>query len=766
MFMTGNNLSGSLPVSVSNVSNLELFDVSGNHFRGKVSIDFQNAKNLYFLNMESNHLGTGGVGDLDFITTLTNCSRLRTFSIGYNQFGGLLPNSITNISTTLRILYLGGNQITGSIPWGITNLVNLIGIGLENNQLTGTIPESLCMLKSLQFVDLGQNALTGRIPTGIGNLSLLNKVGLAYNQLEGSIPAEFGKCQNLMLMALDDNRLTGPVPKEIFSIVTLSVSLDLSNNLLSGFFPSEVGNLKSLVFLDISGNKLSGQISTALGSCPSLETLSLRKNHFHGSIPASLSSLKSLAMLDLSNNNLSGEIPEYFEKLSFLKYLNLSHNHFEGQVPKKGVFSNATAIVLTGNGRLCGGIAELHLPLCHFNQPKEQKRTAPFKLKLIVCGVLGMLLISSLLFCWLRKRGGKAEPSSAFRLGDSILMVSFHQLFKATDGFASANLLGQGSFGSVYKGNLDQNQERDIIAVKVMNLQQEGASKSFLTECKTLRNVRHRNLVKIISACSSIDFQGNPFKALIYEFMPNGSLERWLHEPTGANDIPNGGPKILKFRQRLNVTIDVAFALDYLHNHCQVPVVHCDLKPSNILLDHDMVAHVGDFGLARFFPKSMNIYSGNSTSTHGLKGTVGYAAPEYGIGTEARTSGDMYSFGILLLEMFTRKRPTDEMFKDGLTLHHFTKMALPDQLLEIVDPLLLGGDDKEETAGRSTKPRKAYTEETKIEECLISILRVGIACSVESPKDRTDIVDAANELHFIRDKFLGIRNLDTKISKS
>ncbi|XVF68970.1 hypothetical protein PTKIN_Ptkin11bG0043800 [Pterospermum kingtungense] len=418
----------------------------------------------------------------------------------------------------------------------------------------------------------------------------------------------------------------------------------------------------------------------------------------------------------------------------------------------KGVFSNATKFVLTGNDGLCGGIAELNLPLCHFNGPKQQK---PLKLILIVCGVVGMLLLSSLFFCWLRKSGVKAEPSSAFRSGDSILMVSFHQLFKATDGFASANLIGQGSFGSVYKGILDQTQEQNVIAVMVMNLQRNGASKSFLTECKTLRNVRHRNLVKIISACSSIDFQGNPFKALIYEFMPNGSLERWLHGSTGTNNIPNGGvPNILNFRQRLNVAIDVASALDYLHHHCEVPVVHCDLKPSNILLDHDMVAHVGDFGLARFFPKSMNNYSGNSTSTSGLKGTVGYAAPEYGIGTEATTSGDMYSFGILLLEMFTSKRPTDEMFKDGLTLHHFAKMALPDQVLEVVDPLLLVGDNEEETAGSSRNPRRAHIEETKIKECLISALRVGMACSVESPKDRMDIVDAAKELHFIRDKFL------------
>ncbi|XWS53007.1 hypothetical protein CRYUN_Cryun11dG0120800 [Craigia yunnanensis] len=749
-----NNLSGTLPESLSNASKLEFFEVSMNHFSGKVSINFQNAKNLSLLNIEMNNLGSGGAGDLDFITTLTNCSRLQRLAIDGNQFGGLLPYSITNLSTSVIVLYLGRNQITGTIPSGITNLVNLIGIGFESNQLTGTIPDSLGKLKNLQVVALAENALTGRIPTSVGNLSRLNVIYLEHNLLEGSVPTEFGKCKNLMTMSLSSNRLTGPVPKEIFSIVTL-VYLDLFDNLLTGSFPSEVGNLKTLIELDISGNKFSGQIPTALSSSSSLETLSLAKNHFHGSIPTSLSSLRSIAMLDLSNNNLSGQIPVYLEKLSFLKYLNVSYNHFEGQVPTEGVFSNASAVVLTGNDRLCGGIAELHLPLCHFNGPKEQKRTVPLKLILIVCGVLGMLLLSLLLFCWLRIRGVKAEPSSAFHLGNSILMFSFQQLLKATDGFASTNLIGQGSFGRVYQGILDQNQERNLIAVKVMNLQEQGASKSFLTECKTLRNVRHRNLVKIISACSSIDFQGNPFKALIYEFMPNGSLERWLHEPIEANGIANGEPKILNFRQRLNIAIDVASALDYLHHHCEVPVVHCDLKPSNILLDHDMVAHVGDFGLARFFPKSMNNFSGNSTGTLGLKGTVGYAAPEYGIGTEATTSGDMYSFGILLLEMFTRKRPTDDMFKDGLTLHHFAKMALPDQVVEVVDPLLLVGDNEEENGSSSRNPRRAHMEETKMKECLISILRVGIACSVESQKDRMDIVDAAKELHFIRDKYLG-----------
>ncbi|EOY33746.1 Leucine-rich repeat protein kinase family protein, putative [Theobroma cacao] len=753
-----NNFSGTLPESLSNASKLEELDVSDNFFTGKVSIDFSRI-NMTWVNMENNNLGSGLVGDLDFVTSLTNCSNLDTLSLADNQFGGMLPNSLTNLSTMITVIHLGTNRVTGTIPSGIANLVNLISIGLEENRLTGPIPHAIGKLKNLQGLTLGENKLAGRIPTSFGNLTRLNVLALYYNELEGGIPPGLGNCQNLVRMVLSGNRLTGVVPRSIFSITTLSTSLELSNNLLRGSLPSEVGNLKNILNLDLSGNQLSGQVPSALGGCTSLENLNLGNNNFYGSIPDSLSSLRSIALLDLSHNNFSGQIPEYLENLSYLKYLNLSYNHFEGKVPSKGVFSNATSTSLIGNDKLCGGIAELHLPLCHFNEQKKSRTSHSLKIILIVCGVLGFLSLSfSLLFYWLRNnREVLSEPSSVFPLRTSIPRISYQQLLKATNGFSPANLIGQGSFGSVYRGMFNQNQEQQVIAVKVMNLQETRASKSFIAECKTLGHLKHRNLVKIISACSSVDFQGNAFKALVYEFMPNGSLEGWLHPPTEADSLAHREPKILNFLQRLNIAIDVACALDYLHHHCQVPVFHCDLKPSNILLDHDMVAHLGDFGLARFFPKSTNKFSGYSTSTLDLKGTVGYAAPEYGIGTEATTSGDMYSFGILLLEMYTSKRPTDDMFKDGLTLHHFAKLASPDQLHEVVDPLLLAGDNEEENASSSRNPSRAHMRETKMKECLISILRVGIACSVESPKDRMDIVDAAKELHFIRDKFLGAR---------
>lgn len=614
-----NNFFGRLPESLSNASKLVKFDISGNYFSGEVSFTFSGLKNLSKLNFGTNNLR----GSLDFLTSLTNCSRLQVLGLGRNQFTGKIPSSVANLSIIMTELSLRFNQISGTIPVGITNLVNLNLLLIEFNQLTGHIPPSIGNLKNLQDLNLGMNKLTGRIPASIGNISILTVLDLEYNSLWGSIPPEIGECQSLTELYLAHNGLTGSVPHQIFSIRTLSIILSLHDNLLSGSFPLEVGNLENLVTLDISGNRFSGEIPSTLGGCTSLKILLAKNNHFDGSIPSSLGSLRSIEMIDFSQNNLSGQIPESLEGLSFLKHLNLSFNALEGMVPRGGVFKNATAVLVSGNKKLCGGIAKLELPSCHFKEFKKSK------IILIVLGFLGLFSLScSVIFSWLKNKRSKKKPSSsALSLMDSILKVSYGQLLKTTDGFSSANLIGRGSFGHVYKGVLSQGQDRTVIAVKVMNLQNQAASKSFLSECKALRNIRHRNLVKIISACSSVDFRGNSFKALVYEFMANGSLERWLHTYPESNRENGERPKSLNFLQRLNIAIDVASALDYLHHHCHSPIVHCDLKPSNVLLDENMVAHVGDFGLARFHPKIINRSSADQTSSLGLKGTVGYAAP-------------------------------------------------------------------------------------------------------------------------------------------
>uniref|UniRef100_A0A2N9G8K5 non-specific serine/threonine protein kinase n=1 Tax=Fagus sylvatica TaxID=28930 RepID=A0A2N9G8K5_FAGSY len=308
------------------------------------------------------------------------------------------------------------------------------------------------------------------------------------------------------------------------------------------------------------------------------------------------------------------------------------------------------------------------------------------------------------------------------------------------------------SFGSVYRGILDQ--DRRKIAVKVLNLLHHGASKSFIAECEALRSIRHWNLVKVLTACSGVDYQGHDFKALVYEFMSNGNLDEWLHPIARRTNEALEAQRNLNLLQRLNICIDVANALDYLHHHCHTTIVHCDLKPSNVLLDDEMTGHVGDFGLARFLLEStQDCFINNQSSSIGLRGTIGYAPPEYGMGNEVSTYGDVYSYGILLFEMFTGKRPTDNMFKDNLNLHDFVKANLPERVIDIVDPILLseGGDGG--TMMNNTHNQNRIGR-PKIQECLILILGIGVSCSMEFPRERMNISNVVATLYSIREKLL------------
>ncbi|XP_050258911.1 receptor kinase-like protein Xa21 [Quercus robur] len=737
-----NQFTGSLPLSLSNASELQYLEVGANNFTGKISVNFGGLHRLESLLIAESNLGSGDDDEMNFIQSLVNCSSLHQIALSGNQLKGTLPNVLGNLSTQLTFFTIGENLLFGEIPIGMGNLVNLTTLLMSGNKFSGTIPDDISSLKKLQRLDLSNNKLSGMLPITLGNLTSLNELHLGSNKLQGTIPSSIENCQNLLLLDLSQNNLTGIIPKQLFAVSMLSIRLSLAQNFFIGSLPSEVGNLVHLYNLDLSDNKLSGKIPSSLASCTSLEYLYLEGNLFQREIPTSLSSSRGIQVMDLSRNNFSSQIPNFLEKLS-LKNLNLSFNDFQGEVPTKGVFANASAISLIGNSRLCGGISELNLPRCLAKEEKKIKW--PFTVKVAIsmaCVILVITIVSFFLFYW--RKNKRNDNSSESSLKQSFLRVSYQMLLKATDGFSLANLIGVGSFGSVYKGILGD--DRSIVAIKVLNIQRQGASRSFVSECEALKTIRHRNLVKIITCCSSVDFHGNDFRALVYEFMPNGSLENWLHMDLETNimqvEILN-----LNILQRTNIAIDVACALDYLHHHCPMPVVHCDIKPSNILFDCDMIAHVGDFGLAKFLLRLTNL---KESSSIGIRGTIGYTPPEYGLGSEVSTKGDVYSYGILLLEMITGKRPTDSVFEGGLNLHNYASMAVPDGVMEVVDPKLLNNVDE---VLRNHNGCLA----NKIKECLISMVKVGVACSMELPQERWDISKAISELHLVRDIILGAR---------
>ncbi|XP_023644362.1 LRR receptor-like serine/threonine-protein kinase EFR [Capsella rubella] len=741
LYLGMNYFSGHLPKTLSNISSLTRLEIADNLFTGSIPISFGTLQHIQMLGLNKNSFGNNIVGDdLNFLTALVNCTQLQILDIGYNRLGGVLPISVANLSNELTVMAFGGNLISGGIPHDIGNLINLQSLGLERNLLTGVIPTSLGKLLGLHNVLLNQNRMSGEIPSNLGNITRLEILNLFNNSFQGNIPPSLGKCRFLVVLYLGSNRLNGIIPQEIMLMESL-VFLYISRNLLTGPFPKDVGRLKSLVELSAGNNRFHGNIPETLGSCLSMEAISLQGNRFDGAIP-DFRNLRALKIFNLSNNNLSGSIPEYLAKFSSLEYLDLSVNNFEGIVPTEGVFQTPENFSVSGNGKLCGGIAELKLRSCPLNVVSRGRRHSSNRKRIVIgvsVGVASLLLslfTLSLLYM-LMKRKKKKEGA---RNDDNLLSkspfyerISYEELRRATSEFSSSNLIGSGNFSSVFKGLLGP--ESKVVAVKVLNLQKHGAAKSFIAECEALKSIRHRNLVKLVTACASIDFKGNEFKALVYDFMPNGNLDTWLNPEVEVGSSETH-PRPLTLSERLSIAIDVASVLDYIHSHCHDPVAHCDLKPSNVLLDNDLTAHVSDFGLARILDQDSFI---NVLSSTGVRGTIGYAAPEYGMGGKPSIQGDLYSFGVLVLEMFTRKRPTDQMFVGEVTLRSYVESGLPEHVLDLADISILQGE--------------VDNKNINIAECLKMVFHVGIRCCEESPTNRMTMAEALAVLVSLRNRF-------------
>ncbi|XP_022735485.1 receptor kinase-like protein Xa21 [Durio zibethinus] len=574
------------------------------------------------------------------------------------------------------------------------------------------MPDDLCVhLPKLEVLYLFMNELSSYIPSS-------------------EIPKEIGNLFSLEILSATNMGLSGQIPTSIFNISSLT-AVDLRNNNLSEpathkwSFLSSLVNCMNLRFIDVSQNPLNGILPTYIGNLSrSLQQLlasdcelqDLSNNKFHGHIPESFGGLISLEFLDLCNNNISGVIPKSLEKLLNLKYFNVSYNRLEGEIPIEGQFRNFSSKSFMKNYALCGPPI-LQVPPCKSSFHKNSKL---IMLRVLRCALPTIAIVVVIITFTIMYRKCKSR-SITLPVKEDLLSLKtrrrilYDELSQATEGFGECNFLGSGSFGSVYKGRLSDGMN---VAIKVFNLQIEGAFRSFDTECEALRNIVHRNLVKVITCCSNVDF-----KALVLDFMPNGSLEKWLHSESHFLDI----------LQRINIMIDVASALEYLHAGQPIPVIHCDLKPGNILLDEDMVAHLGDFGIAKLLEEDDFM---RQTMT---LATIGYMAPEYGSAGIVSVKCDIYSYGILLIETFTKKKPTDEIFSEALTMRHWMKMSISKGMIDIADANLLRRDDEYFIIKAN---------------CISSIMELALKCSAELPEDRNNIVDVVTLLKKIKQKFL------------
>ncbi|KDP38712.1 hypothetical protein JCGZ_04065 [Jatropha curcas] len=727
LLLWSNKLVGHVPLALSNSSKLKWIDLESNMLSGELPSQIvQKMPQLQFLYLSYNSfVSHNNNTNLEpFLTSLVNSSNLTELELAGNNLGGRIPPIIGNLSALVQI-HLDENLLFGAIPPQISNLVNLTLLNLSSNLLNGTIPREICRLGKLERVYLSNNSLFGEIPSALGNISHLGLLDLSKNELSGSIPDSFanlsqlrrlflyenhlsgtlppslGKCINLEILDLSHNQISGSIPNEVAALRSLKLYLNLSSNHLQGPLPLELSKMDMVLAIDLSSNNFSSTIPPQLGSCIALEYLNLSSNTLEGTLPSSIGRLPYLKQLDVSLNQLGGEIPESLQSSPTLKYLNFSFNKFVGNVSKNGAFSSLTMDSFLGNKGICGTIKGM-----------KKLFRSKFKRKLAIFNQ------------------GNLDDEEKESKELKYRRISYQQLIEATGGFSASALVGSGRFGNVYKGVLEDNTR---IAVKVLDSKTaKEISGSFKRECQVLKRARHRNLIRIITICSKPDF-----KALVLPLMSNGSLERYLYPSHGLSAK-------LNLIQLVSICSDVAEGIAYLHHYSPVRVVHCDLKPSNILLDDDMTALVTDFGIARLLK---GIDENNATSnandsvsfssTDGLLcGSVGYIAPEYGIGRRVSTQGDVYSYGILLLEIIVGKRPTDVLFQEGSSLHEWVKSHYPRKLEPIVEEAMV----RFAPLAISGYCNKIWSE------VIVELIELGLMCTQYNPSTRPTMLDVANEM--------------------
>ncbi|XP_068634250.1 LRR receptor-like serine/threonine-protein kinase FEI 1 isoform X2 [Aristolochia californica] len=462
------------------------------------------------------------------------------------------------------------------------------------------------------------------------------------------------------------------------------IYLSLPHHKLSGSISPDIGKLNNLQVLAIHNNNLYGAIPSQLANCSELRALYLQSNYLSGFIPSELGDLAELEILDVSGNTLSGSIPPSLEKLSKLSTLNVSSNFLMGSIPSDGALSKFSTSSFSGNRGLCGQQISVQ---CKDNEPstnsqpsenQRSKRPGRDSARLLISAsatVGALLLVALMCFwgCFLYKKFGKSEGKGlSMDVSGGASIVIFHgdlpysskDIIKKLETLDDEHIIGSGGFGTVYRLDMD---DGNVFALKRIMKTNDGLDRFFERELEILGSIKHRYLVNLRGYCNSPSS-----KLLIYDFLPGGSLDEVLHERSEQLD----------WDARVNIIIGAAKGLAYLHHDCSPRIIHRDIKSSNILLDGNLEARVSDFGLAKLLEDE------ESHITTIVAGTFGYLAPEYMQSGRATEKTDVYSFGVLVLEILSGQRPTDATFiEKGLNIVGWLNfLVVEDRQREIVDP--------------------------------------------------------------------------------
>ncbi|XP_051136495.1 leucine-rich repeat receptor-like serine/threonine-protein kinase RGI4 [Andrographis paniculata] len=779
VYLYENSLSGSIPSQLGKLRSLQSLLLWQNNLVGTIPPEIGRCRELIIVDLSMNSL-TGSIP-----ASIGNLSCLRELQASLNQISGEIPAAIGNC-TALTHIELDNNQIAGSIPPELGNLPNLTLLFLWQNRLEGNIPASLSACRKLEAIDLSQNSLIGNIPGGVFDLQNLNKLLLLSNNLSGSIPPEIGNCSSLIRFRAGNNKLTGNVPPEIGRLKNLNfldlglnrlsgsipveisgcrnlTFLDLHSNFIAGNLPANLNRLVNLQFLDISDNLIEGALSPSLGSLNSVTKFVVRKNKMSGSIPSELGSCSRLQLLDLSDNSFDGRIPgalgtipameislnlscnkltggipmefaqldrlgaldisfnelsgdlHYISGLQNLVVLNVSHNNFTGDIPDTPFFAKLPLSALSGNPELC-----LSQNGCDGGSGDPRSRGKAARVAMVVLLCIACVLLLSALYIIL---GGRI-PSHKFdssveggaELGPPWEVTLYQKLDLSIIDVAKCltdiNVIGHGQSGTVYRATIGLG---STVAVKQFRVSDKHSASTFSSEIATLARIRHRNIVRLLGFAAN-----RKNKLLFYDYLPNGTLAALLHDGCSGR---------VDWEIRFKIALGVAEGLAYLHHDCVPPILHRDIKTDNILLGDRYEPCLADFGLARFLEDDTPSFSAYPQ----FAGSYGYFAPEYASMVKITEKSDIYSYGVVLLEIITGKKPVDPSLPEGQHIVQWARDHLKSKRdpVDIIDPKLHGHLDEQ------------------IQETL-QTLGIALLCTSNRPEDRPMMKDVVALLTEIR----------------
>ncbi|GAA0172091.1 hypothetical protein LIER_25987 [Lithospermum erythrorhizon] len=686
-----NNLIGSLP-NLKGLNSLQRILVNENNFTSIPPDFFSGMSGLVTVSLDNNPFSSWGLPE-----SLKDCSSLYEISANSVNIGGQIPDFLNSSNfPCLANLHLGLNSLEGELPASfggdsflslwlngqklngtlrfLQNMTKLKEVWLHGNSFTGALPD-FSGFTQLEKFSVRDNSLTGLVPESLVKLSTLISVNLTGNMLQGQTP-NFATtvevdmisdsncfCLNFSGAPCDDRvNLLLDVAKGVGYPGVFAQSWkgnDPCKGNWRGISCNNNGNITVLTFWNMG---LIGTISQAFSKIDTLESLNLANNSLFGTIPYELTSLPRLKSLDLSNNMICGEIPTFRSNVTVKTGGNVNlgkecpstpggggdNSQTGGKKPSSGVIAGAVVGGIIAVIMFVGLVVYFLHRTKHHCLGKEQGQTTWLIHPWLSASASDQEAVKLPISGWNENgqpsgsHSVKSGPSDLNLGGSDNLVISIHILRAVTNNFNTENILGKGGFGTVYKGELHDGTK---IAVKRMEsgVMGEKGLDEFTSEIAVLTRVRHRHLVALLGYC----LDGNE-RLLVYEYMHHGTLSEHLF------NWKDEGLKPLEWTKRLTIALDVARGVEYLHSLAQQSFIHRDLKPSNILLGDDMRAKVSDFGLVRLVP------DGKASLVTKLAGTFGYLAPEYAVTGRVTTKVDVYSFGVILMEMITGRRALDQ----------------------------------------------------------------------------------------------------------